>query len=38
MFGFNYAAQSVQGIQMALLYNYAKELNGLQIGLFNLTL
>ncbi len=35
MFGFNYANESVQGVQFAMLYNYAKNLNGLQFGLVN---
>ncbi len=35
MFGFNYANESVSGVQFAMLYNYAKNLNGLQFGLVN---
>ncbi len=35
MFGFNYASGSVNGVQFAMLYNYAKNLNGLQLSLVN---
>lgn len=35
MFGFNYANESVRGVQFAMLYNYAKKINGLQFGLVN---
>jgi hypothetical protein len=35
MFGFNYANASVHGVQFAMLYNYAKNLKGLQVGLLN---
>ncbi len=35
MFGFNCANESVNGVQFAMLYNYAKNLNGLQISLVN---
>jgi len=35
VFGFNYANETVNGVQVALFYNYAKNLNGLQLGLIN---
>jgi len=35
MLGFNYANESVNGVQFAILYNYAKNLNGLQFSLVN---
>lgn len=35
MFGFNYANESVNGVQFAMLYNYAKNVNGLQLSLVN---
>ena len=35
MFGFNYANESIHGVQFALFYNYVKNLNGLQMGLVN---
>jgi hypothetical protein len=34
-FGFNHANESVYGMQFAMFYNYAKNLNGLQLGLVN---
>jgi hypothetical protein len=35
VFGFNYANESVNGVQVAMLYNYAKKINGQQLGLIN---
>lgn len=35
VFGFNYANASAGGVQLAMLYNYAKDLSGLQLGLVN---
>ncbi len=35
MFGFNYSAESARGAQVAMLYNYAKNMSGFQLGLVN---
>jgi len=35
MFGFNYANGIVEGLQFAMLYNYSKNMKGVQFGLFN---
>lgn len=35
VFGFNYANETVNGVQVAILYNYATKMNGLQLGVIN---
>jgi len=35
VFGFNFANEIVNGVQVALLYNYAQKMNGLQVGVIN---
>ncbi len=35
VFGFNYANDTVNGVQVAMLYNFANKINGLQVGVIN---